>query len=51
MDFGEIRGRLKDFFGDIVDYFKHFKASSLYKFGDMIYALVLLIVAAVKTFT
>ena len=51
MDLGAIRSRIKDFFGDVVDYFKHFKASGLYKFGDMIYAFVLLIMAVVKTFS
>lgn len=51
MDFGEIFGKIKDFFGDVVDYFKNFKASSLYKFGDMIYAIVMLIVMIVKTLT
>ncbi len=51
MDFGAIWSRIKGFFGDAVDYFKHFKASGLYKFGDMIYAFVLLIVAVVKTFS
>ena len=51
MDFGEIWGKIKDFFGDVVDYFKNFKASSLYKFGDLIYSIVLLIIAIVKTFT
>lgn len=51
MDFGAVWSRIKGFFGDVVDYFKHFKASGLYKFGDMIYALVLLIVAVVKTFS
>ena len=51
MDFGEIFGKIKDFFGDVADYFKNFKASSLYKFGDMIYAIVMLIVRIVKTLT
>lgn len=51
MDFGEIFGKIKDFFGDVVDYFKNFKASALYKFGDMIYAAIMLIVTIVKTFT
>ncbi|MBQ7541076.1 MAG: hypothetical protein IJT44_02160 [Clostridia bacterium] len=49
MDFGEIFGKIKDFFGDVVNYFKHFKASALYKFGDMIYAIVLFFVAIFKT--
>ena len=51
MDFGEIFGKIKAFFGDVVDYFKNFKASSLYTFGDMIYAIVMLIVTIVKTLT
>ena len=50
MDFGEIWSKIKDFFGDVVYYFKHFKASGIYKFGDMIYAIILLIVAVVKSF-
>lgn len=50
MDFGEIWSKLKKFFGDVVDYFKNFKASSLYKFGDMIYSIIMLIVVIVKTF-
>ena len=50
MDLGAIWGKIKDFFGDVVSYFKNFKASALYKFGDMIYAFVLLVIAAVKTF-
>ena len=51
MDFGEIWGKIKDFFGDVVSYFKNFKASGLYKFGDMIYAFVLLVIAVVKSFS
>lgn len=51
MDFGAIFGKIKDFVGDAVDYFKNFKASALYKFGDTIYAVVMLIVAIVKVFT
>ena len=50
MDFGEIFGKVKSFFVDVVDYFKNFKRSGLYKFGDMIYAVVLLIIAIVKAF-
>ena len=50
MDFGEIWSTIKDFFGDVVDYFKHFKRSGLYKFGDMIYAIVLMILAIAKLF-
>ncbi len=50
MDFGEIWSRIKRFFGDVVSYFKNFKASGIYKFGDMIYAFVLLIISVVKTF-
>ena len=50
MDFGEIWSKIKDFFGDVVDYFKNFKRSGLYKFGDMIYAIILLIVTVVKAF-
>lgn len=51
MDFGMIRDETKEVFGRIVDYFKHFKASALYKSGDMICAFVLLMIAVVKTFT
>ena len=50
MDLGAIWGKLKVFFGGVVHYFKNFKASLLYKSGDMIYAFVMLIVAVVKTF-
>lgn len=49
MDFGEIFGKIKDFFGDVVDYFKNFKSSTLFKFGEMIYAAVMFIVTIVKT--
>ena len=48
MDFGEIWSKIKDFAGDVVDYFKNFKAGSLYKFGDMLYAIALFIIAVVK---
>lgn len=51
MDFGAVWIGIKEVFGAIVDYFRHFKASALYKTGDMIYAFVLLIIAVVKTFT
>ena len=49
MDFGEIFGKIKDFFGGVVHYFKNFKASALYKFGDMIYAIVILIITVFKS--
>ena len=50
MDFGEIWSKIKEFFGDAVDYFKHFKAQTPYKFGEFVYAVVMLIVAIVKMF-
>ena len=50
MDFGEIWSRIKEFTGDVIDYFKNFKRSGLYKFGDMIYTMVLMIIAIVKAF-
>ena len=50
MNFGEIWGRIKDFFGDVVYYFKHFKAQTPYKFGELVYALVMLIISIVKKF-
>ncbi len=51
MDLGEIWSKIKDFLGDVVDYFKNFKASGLFKFGDMIYAFALLIIAIMRIFT
>ncbi|MBQ3150792.1 MAG: hypothetical protein IJB86_06060 [Clostridia bacterium] len=43
-------GKIKDFFGDVVDYFKNFKASALYKFGDMIVAIVKMFITIFKSF-
>jgi hypothetical protein len=48
MDFGEIWSKIKEFFGDVIDYFKHFKRQLPYKFGELVYAVVMLIVAIVK---
>lgn len=39
---------VKDIFNDIVDYFKNFKTSNLYRFGDMIVAIVTLFVVIFK---
>jgi len=47
MDFGQIG----DFFSKVVDYFKNFKASVLYKFVIMIVEFVKLIIAAVQELT
>ena len=35
---------VKDIFNDIINYFKNFKTSNLYRFGDMIAAIVTLFV-------
>ena len=43
--------KVKDIFKRIINYFKNFKASPLYKFGSMIVAFVTLIVTIVKQFT
>ncbi len=48
MDFGEIWSKVKDFFGRVVNYFKHFKAQTPYKFGELVYAVVMLIVMIFK---
>ena len=51
MDFGAAWGKIKSILFGIVDYFRNFKAGAFFKFGDLIYAFVLLIIAVVKTFT
>jgi hypothetical protein len=39
---------VKDIFNGIVDYFKNFKTSNLYRFGDMIVAIVTLFIVIFK---
>lgn len=42
--------KIKDIFNEIVDYFKNFKSSALYKFGDTVVAFVQMIITIVKSF-
>ena len=42
---------VKDIFNDIVDYFKNFKTSNLYRFGDMIVAIGTFFVVLFKSFS
>lgn len=43
-------GKIKDIFNEIVDYFKNFKGSALYKFGDFVVEFVKMIITIVKSF-